>query len=107
MHIVGSVRQIHIGISRFPVDSEYEFMESTYSVNIKIKEIHSVKPELILENFSWIYGICYKLCALPFKINIHISFLAWNLAQNLHRSVEEPDQISKCHQDTSCTVQCA
>ena len=62
-----------IGIARFPVDSEYKFWESNWAqcLNIQIKEIHTVK--LMLENFGWIYDICYRLCALPFKIYICIS----------------------------------
>ena len=41
-----------------------------HCLKIKIEEIRSAK--LMLENFGWIRGICYRLCALPFQINVCI-----------------------------------
>ena len=71
--VIGSIRQIRVGITRFTVDPEHEFMESirALNLNIKIEEVHSAK--LMLENFSRIDGICYRLCALPLHTNICIS----------------------------------
>lgn len=56
--MVGSVRQIRVGITGFPIDPELEYWRPLQANDFNI-EVEEIDPAmLMLIEFSWIFCIC-------------------------------------------------
>ncbi len=95
--VVGSVRQIGIGRTRFAVYLEFEIcrFRRVYNGNVEVEEVHLAVLLMIASSAD----------GVPCHSGLMLSFAFPILSWKRHSSAIEPDQIRKCRQYTSCTEQ--